>query len=143
MDVPGATGSTYLAGAKDVGFRLQVVVTGTNEAGTTEALSNLTAPVKEALPSVAVTWLSTGVHRLTVRARSLACAPCLAELRLRIRGSWRTVRMSRLPSGGIPGLLWEAKAKRLPRGWASWYVRVEDLDRDLRASSPTRTVFIP
>jgi hypothetical protein len=117
-----------------------VVVRGENAQGFAEAVSELTAPVEAPRPSVTVTRISSRAGVFAVRARSLACAPCLVELRFRIRGPWRTVRMSRVPSGGLPGRRWAAKLRGLPRGSARWYVRVTDLDRGLRASSPLRIV---
>jgi hypothetical protein len=50
-DIPGATDSTYDAGASDVGHTLQVVVTATNTEGTAMATSSASSPVQAAPPS--------------------------------------------------------------------------------------------
>jgi subtilisin family serine protease len=44
-DIPGATSATYAPGVADYGFRLQIVVTATNAAGSNSAASGLTPAV--------------------------------------------------------------------------------------------------
>ena len=53
MDIAGATGSSYMLGASDVGHTLRVVVTATNAGGSTAATSAQTAAVSAAAWTVA------------------------------------------------------------------------------------------
>ncbi len=62
--ISGATTSTYTLAAADVGFRLRIIVTATNTAGTQTAASNPTAviqtgraPVNTSRPSVSGSWV--------------------------------------------------------------------------------------
>ena len=50
ITIPGATGTTYIVGAADLGERLRVAVTATNAGGDSEAVSAQTQPVQQALP---------------------------------------------------------------------------------------------
>jgi subtilisin family serine protease len=50
VDIAGATGSTYTLTAADVGAKVKVVVSATNMAGSTEAVSEATAQVLAAAP---------------------------------------------------------------------------------------------
>jgi len=56
--IPGATRSSYAVAPGDVGYHLRVSITGTNSAGSTTIISNLTATV------LAATTLPTGAIQL-------------------------------------------------------------------------------
>ena len=53
-EIAGATASTYVLGASDVGRTIRVVVAARNSAGTTLAISNATAVVAATTPAVSV-----------------------------------------------------------------------------------------
>jgi sugar lactone lactonase YvrE len=50
-DIAGATEASYSAGAEDVGSKLRVLVTATNSAGSSEAVSGSTATIAPAAPA--------------------------------------------------------------------------------------------
>jgi hypothetical protein len=52
VDIPGATGSTYLLGDDDVGATVRAVVTATNEVGSSSATSAVSGVVAPAAPSL-------------------------------------------------------------------------------------------
>jgi hypothetical protein len=71
VDVAGATGKTYGAGATDVGHTMRVAVTAKNLAGSTTVSSDVTAAVRSATPVPAPAPARAANHRPTVTILSV------------------------------------------------------------------------
>jgi hypothetical protein len=127
--INGATGPTYRLTSADVGFRIRVVETATNEGGTAQAVSATTSAVVELRPTatrqtIAVTKV-TLPHRLVLNQVVTRQTGSVVTVRIKVSDD-RGFRISGVQVRATPtGLLAGSAAAKLSDrdGWATFTYR--------------------
>jgi hypothetical protein len=127
--IPGAIGPAYRVKTSDVGGRIRVIETATNEGGTAQAVSPVTAVVEELMPTAARPTISVAKVALPHRLM-------LGQVVTRQSGSSVTVRVKVSDDRGFrvtgvrvwltpTGLLSGSRAVRISdrNGWATFRYR--------------------
>ena len=127
--ISGAIGATYRLGQADVGTRLRVVETATNEGGTVQAVSNLTSAVVPLRPTATRQTISvskvTLPHRLVVNQIVTRQTGNTVQIRVKVSDD-RGFRVTGAQVWATPtGLLAGPDAPRMTTtdGWATFAFR--------------------
>ena len=127
--IPGATGETYRLTATDVGARIRVIETATNQGGAAQSVSAVTAVVVELRPTAfrkTVTAEKVSLpHRLVLNQVTTQQSGKVVTIRVRV-GDDRGFRISGIQVEVTPtGLLAGSAAARMSNadGWATFTYR--------------------
>jgi FtsP/CotA-like multicopper oxidase with cupredoxin domain len=98
--------------------------------------SGAAAPVLGVVPKLLSLRATVRVHKVRVAARVASCRACSARVRMRVRGTWRSLRM--VKSHGT----FAARFGQVPSGRWRYLVAIRDSRTGIRMTSPTRFVRV-
>lgn len=94
-------------------------------------------PVVGIVPELlSIKTVTPRAHRVRIAARVAECKPCKATARLRVRGVWRSLSMTRRGDTMI------ALFRKVPSGRGTYVVTIRDIDSGVRVTSPRRSVRV-